>query len=124
MSDVLPSTIKIKEQDVTKHREHRKHPSPSVRKQSIPPVASGYPSLALDQRKKPNHKSHNSNIDASTIHQKVADLESQICVMKKQHLSMLEALHNEIESLKTKNKGKLRFSKFLSIFDKSIKKSF
>ena len=118
MSDVLPSTIKIKEQDVIKHnREHHKHPFSSVRKQSIPPVTSGYPSSSLDQRKKANPKSHSSNSDASKIHQKVADLESQIYVMKKQHLGMLEALHNEIESLKTKNKGKLKLFTLLTFKD-------
>ena len=111
MSDVLPSTIKIKEQDVIKHREHQKNSYSSIRKQSIPP-ATGLQSPAFDQRKRFSHKSHNSNIEASKLHQKLADLESQICVMKKQHLDMLEALHNEIESLKHKNKGIPRFMSF------------
>ena len=108
MPDVLPSTIKIKEQDVIKRREHHKNSFSSNRKQSITPV-TGFQSSALDQKKKANHKSQNSNSDASQLHQKIADLESQISVMKEQHLQMLEALHDEIESLKTKNKGELVF---------------
>ena len=111
MSDVLPSTIKIKEHDVIKHKEHQKNSFSSIRKQNMPPV-TGLQSPASDQRKRFSHKNHNSNIDASKLHQKLADLESQICVMKKQHLDMLEALHNEIESLKNKNKGILRLMYF------------
>ena len=34
------------------------------------------------------------------------DLEDQIRTMKKEHMIMLESLYGEIESLKTKNKGK------------------
>ena len=111
MSDVLPSTIKIKEHDVIKHKELQKNSFSSIRKQNMPTV-TGLQSSASDQRKRFSHKNHNSNIDASKLHQKLADLESQICVMKKQHIDMLEALHNEIESLKNKNKGILRFMYF------------
>ena len=106
MSDVLPSTIKIKEQDVMKHnREHHQNSFSSIRKQSISSLTSHH-SLSLEQKRKLNHKNNlASNANASKIHQKVADLESQISVMKQQHLDMLEALHNEIETLKTRNKG-------------------
>ena len=51
-----------------------------------------------------------SNYDDAKARQKVIDLEDQICVMKEQHLNLLESLHKEIEMLKIKNKGKLIFS--------------
>ena len=104
MSDVLPSTIKIKEQDVMKHREHHRNSFSSIRKQSISSLTS-HQSLSLEQKRKLNQKNNHSNSNASKTHQKVADLESQISVMKQQHLDMLEALHKEIETLKTRNKG-------------------
>ena len=64
-------------------------------------------SFESDQKKKYS-KEFMSNDDTKT-HQKVIDLQDQICAMKKQHIAMLESLHKEIESLKTKNKGKPRF---------------
>ena len=105
MSDVLPSTIKIKEQDVMKHnRDHHRNSFSSIRKQSISSLTS-HQSLSFEQKRKLTRKNNHSNSNASKIHQKVADLESQISVMKQHHLDMLEALHNEIETLKTRNKG-------------------
>lgn len=97
-----------------KHKERQhgsyKQPSHSFRKQSITTLTS-LQSSESDQKKR-SRKESISNYDAKT-HQKVIDLEDQIRVMKTQHIAILESLHKEIESLKTKNKGVY----LLSIFD-------
>ena len=108
MSDVLPSNIKIREANVIKHKDPHHGSYKNTRITTIRKSNTGSTtSLQLsefDQKKKPSNK-RNSNYDEK-IHQKVIDLEDQICVMKKQHVLMLDSLHKEIESLKTKNKGK------------------
>ena len=112
MSDVLPANIKIKETNVIKHNERQqgshKQPFHSFRKQSITHLTS-LQSSELDQKKR-SRKESISDYDAKS-HQKVIDLKDQICVMKTQHIAILESLYKEIESLKMKNKG-ISFSCF------------
>ena len=110
----MPSNIKIKEAHSIKENESNqssyKPPNSATRKQKISPTKSLHLSGSDQKKKNKSKKEGMSNYDDAKARQKVIDLEDQICVMKEQHLNLLESLHKEIEMLKIKNKGKLIFS--------------
>ena len=102
MSEILPSNAKFKDANVIKHKDQQN-------------ISSRKPSFSGIRKKNDNHiqssecdqkKMVDKNDGISKITQKVIDLEDQIRAMKKEHMIMLESLYGEIESLKTKNKGK------------------
>ena len=105
MSEILPSQAKFKDAHVIKHKDQqnistRKPSFSGIRKKNDNPMTR-IQSSECDQR-----KIVDKNDGISKITQKVVDLEDQIRAMKKEHVIMLESLYGEIESLKTKNKGK------------------
>ena len=105
VSEILPSHAKFKDANVIKHKDQqnissRKSSFSGIRKKNDNPTTRIH-SSECDQR-----KIVDKNDGISKITQKVVDLEDQIRAMKKEHVIMLESLYGEIESLKTKNKGK------------------
>ena len=105
MSEILPSNTKFKDANVIKHKDQqnsssRKPSFSGVRKKNEISMTR-IQSSECDQK-----KIVDKHEGISKITQKVIDLEDQIRAMKKEHMIMLESLYGEIESLKTKNKGK------------------
>ena len=105
MSEILPSNAKFKDANVIKHKDQqnissRKPSFSGIRKKNDNPMTR-IQSSECDQK-----KIVDKHEGISKITQKVIDLEDQIRAMKKEHMIMLESLYGEIESLKTKNKGK------------------
>ena len=107
MSNVLELDTNVKEGDVVKHKEQHqrsyKNAASGIPKQTYNATTSE--SLESVPKGKDNTESI-SNYN-KRVHQRVIDLEDQIKTMKKEHVGMLESLHKEIESLKTRNKGKI-----------------
>ena len=105
VSEILPSHAKFKDANVIKHKDQqnlssRKSSFSGIRKKNDNPMTR-IQSSECDQK-----KIVDKHEGISKITQKVIDLEDQIRAMKKEHMIMLESLYGEIESLKTKNKGK------------------
>ena len=105
MSEILPSHAKFKDANVIKHKDQQnissRKPSFSGIRKKNDNANTRIESSEYDQK-----KIVDKNGSISKVTQKVIDLEDQIRAMKKEHMLMLESLYGEIESLKTKNKGK------------------